>query len=121
MTDPQPVDVKHLAQLREVMEGEYVDLLQTYIDNAPKELARVHNGIWSQDYDVIAAAAHTLKGSSSNIGASTLSLMFKELEYLARQKQPLDKIRELIERIQHEYQLVCGVLNHEIEQGKKTG
>lgn len=119
MTDSQPVDTVHLAQLREVMESEYVDLLQTYIDNAPKELARVHNGVWSRDYEIIAAAAHTLKGSSSNIGAVRLSLMFKELEYSARQKKPFETIREEIERIQHEYQLVCDVLNREIEQGKK--
>lgn len=120
MTDSQPVDAVHLSQLREVMEGEYVDLLQTYIDNAPKELARIHNGVWSRDYDIIAAAAHTLKGSSSNIGAVNLSLMFKELEYLARQKQPIETIRLEIERIQHEYQLVCDVLNREIDQGKKA-
>ena len=120
MAEFESVDAAHLAQLREVMEGEYVDLLQTYLDNAPKELGRMHNGLWSKDYNTITLAAHTLKGSSSNIGAVRLAQMFKELEHASKQQQPFDVIGETFERIQQEYQLVCAALVQEITKTKST-
>lgn len=120
MAEFESVDAAHLAQLREVMEGEYIDLLQTYLDNAPKELGRIHNGLWSQDYSAITLAAHTLKGSSSNIGAVRLAQMFKELEHASKQQQPFGVIGEAFERIQYEYQQVRAALALEIDKSKST-
>ena len=61
------------------------NLINAYFKLAPTELASLRDGLAAADAQKIAQAAHKLKSSNHNIGASTLAQIFQEIETLARQ------------------------------------
>ena len=84
-TDQEPVDLTILNELKELMEDDFADLVNTYLSDAPQYLLQIHDAIKSSDSEVLRAAAHTLKSSSANMGALPLSALAKSLEMLGRQ------------------------------------
>lgn len=96
------MDQTVLGGLREVMEGGYADLLDTFLVDSEAQLVRLHN---AQDASELAMAAHSFKGSSSNMGAIRLAFLCGELESCAR-KKPLAGVAELVGLIDFEFQLV---------------
>lgn len=82
--DLATIDDEALAQLASVMEDEFVDLLQTYLNNVPRELARLDQGFASKESERVVASAHAIKGSSANLGAVRLGALCRDLERLAR-------------------------------------
>ena len=68
--------------------GDTADLLdqivRLYLESAPTLIAQLHAGLASSDLMVIRNAAHSLKSSSANVGATDLSKMCGKLEAAAR-------------------------------------
>lgn len=56
------------------------ELLQTYFEDAPVQLAALHSALAAGDAEAFRRAAHSLKSNSANFGALNLSGMCKELE-----------------------------------------
>ena len=84
--------LKHLDQiiledLRDVMEDEYATLIETYVNDSIARLQSIKGAVESGVADKIRETAHTLKGSSSNIGAVHLSELCKKLEDMGRNDQ----------------------------------
>lgn len=104
------VDAETIEQLREVMEDEFEDLLQTYLETAPNEIGRICNALRLIDADALAHSAHTLKGSSANLGAMQLSALCKDLEALGKAKQVDDETARLVDLIGSEYEKVQALL-----------
>ena len=68
------------------------------------------------DATVLRAAAHTLRGSSAQLGAVRLSALARELEAAARDRQ-LDGVRELLDRAAFEHaRAVAAVRELEAQQ-----
>lgn len=67
------VDRDTLEELRDVMEDEFSLLIDTFIQDAPGRIAELRSVHASDDIAGLEKPAHTLKGSSSNIGAPKLS------------------------------------------------
>ena len=108
-----PVDLETLEQLREVMEDEFEDLLQTYLEVAPKELDRIAHALRILDGDILASSAHTLKGSSSNLGAHRLAVMCNTLIDLGKTGQFDEETIRLVGSLNDEYDRVREVfLSH---------
>lgn len=78
------LDESVLRELKEIMEDDYVDLLQTYLRNAPQLLAQVRAAITQGDVKAMLIPVHSLKSSSANVGAIELSELAKETEKLVR-------------------------------------
>ncbi|MEW9682219.1 Hpt domain-containing protein [Pseudomonas sp. TE50-2] len=93
------IDQKVLSDLREVMEDGYLQLLETFLEDSERRLSQLHE---AKDADELGLAAHSFKGSSSNMGAVGLAELCRELEERVRQ-QPLYGIEDLINRIDLEY------------------
>lgn len=93
------IDEKVLSDLREVMEDGYLQLLETFLEDSEQRLSQLHE---AKDADELGLAAHSFKGSSSNMGAVGLAELCRELEDRVRQ-QPLYGIEDLINRIDMEY------------------
>ncbi|MGE3773959.1 MAG: response regulator, partial [Gammaproteobacteria bacterium] len=55
-----------------------------YLDAAPKLIAEVRSAVEKRDAVRLQRAAHSLKSSSANLGAQTLSELCKELENMGR-------------------------------------
>lgn len=64
MTDMH-IDHKVLSDLREVMEDGYLQLVQTFLDDSERRLGQLHA---AKSAEELGAAAHSFKGSSSNMG-----------------------------------------------------
>ena len=76
-----------LEDLRDVMEDEYATLIETYVNDSIARLQSIKGAVESGVADKIRETAHTLKCSSSNIGAVHLSELCKKLEDMGRNDQ----------------------------------
>ena len=65
MTDMH-IDQKVLSDLREVMEDGYLQLVQTFLEDSERRLSQLHG---ARSAEELGSAAHSFKGSSSNMGA----------------------------------------------------
>lgn len=98
MTDMH-IDHKVLSDLREVMEDGYLQLVKTFLDDSEQRLGQLHA---ARNAEELGAAAHSFKGSSSNMGAVALARLCQQLEERVRQP-PLLGIEDLINRIDQEF------------------
>jgi CheY-like chemotaxis protein len=78
------LDDKVLHELREIMDEDYLALLQTYLRNAPQLVEQVREAIDRSDVEAMVLPVHSLKSSSANVGALQLSELAREAERLAR-------------------------------------
>ncbi|VVO77744.1 hypothetical protein PS838_01634 [Pseudomonas fluorescens] len=91
-----------LSALQEVMEDGYPDLLETFLADAEERLKLLRR---ADNTDQLGAAAHSLKGSSSNMGATRLAELCHDLEQRAKHKS-LEGIEALVGEIDGEFTLV---------------
>ncbi|MBO9550238.1 Hpt domain-containing protein [Pseudomonas sp.] len=98
MTDMH-IDHKVLSDLQEVMEDGYLQLLETFLEDSERRLSQLHE---AKSADELGMAAHSFKGSSSNMGAVGLAQLCQQLEERVRVR-PLYGIEDLINRIDQEY------------------
>ncbi|OYQ04299.1 histidine kinase [Pseudomonas mandelii] len=91
-----------LSALQEVMEDEYPALLDTFIADSEERLRVLRK---ADNAAQLMNAAHSFKGSSSNMGAVRLAELCNELEQCARQKS-LAGIEKLVGEIDGEFAIV---------------
>ncbi|NKQ11853.1 MULTISPECIES: Hpt domain-containing protein [unclassified Pseudomonas] len=99
------LDSSVLATLQDVMEAEYPVLLDTFLTDSEERLLLLQSACRNGDGEDLRQAAHSFKGSCSNMGATLLAELCRELEETARVEQ-LDEAPELIERIEREFAIV---------------
>ncbi len=84
MPDEQVIDSQVIATLRELSPesgDEFVrELIEIYLQDTPRRLAEIEQALGKQDAVTLTRAAHTIKGSSSNFGATRLSKVAQEIE-----------------------------------------
>jgi histidine phosphotransfer protein HptB len=74
------LDYEILNTLQQVMEDDFALLIDTFVQDSNDRIQTLHNVIKGTDANVIRRAAHSFKGSSSNIGASRLSSLCSAME-----------------------------------------
>lgn len=99
------VDSHVLATLRDVMEDEYALLLETFLTDSDERLRLLREAEAQDDSLAMRMAAHSFKGSCSNMGAVLLAGLCKQLEDLARREQ-LDDVAALLAHIEREFAIV---------------
>ncbi|CAM3589207.1 Hpt domain-containing protein [Pseudomonas wadenswilerensis] len=99
------IDRKVLSDLQEVMEDGYLQLLETFLADSEIRLSQLHG---AKNADELAHAAHSFKGSSSNMGAVALAELCRQLEDRVNHG-PLQGIEDLINQIDREYAAVRGL------------
>ncbi len=92
-------DRAHLEKIRAVMGARFTMLVEKYRSSGEEQLDRMREGVKREDLEALRKAAHGLKGSSTNLGASYVGKLCKELETDAR-KGSLDKADYRIEYIE---------------------
>lgn len=113
------VDYTVLNTLQEVMEDEYLTLIDVFLNDSDQRLALLRQAARSKlagsalpDLAELGLAAHSFKGSSSNMGAMRLSDLCRQLEEQTRHRL-LDGLEELIGQIDSEYQAIRQVFDAE--------
>lgn len=71
-----------------------LDLIRMFLDDGPSKVRAVTEGLLAGDFDKMERAAHSLKGSSGNLGAKLLQDVCEQIQVTARNHQ-LDPLRPL--------------------------
>ena len=107
---PAPaVDAKTLQTLRKLMGDSFSELIHSFLNSVPHHLERLQDAVKVNDIKVLLSEAHTLKGSSANLGVMVLSQLSRDLEMQCR-NGTLQHPERYVENIAVEYERVRGVL-----------
>lgn len=99
------LDSAVLAALQDVMEDDYPVLLDTFLADSEERLRLLRQAVQGEDGQALRLAAHSFKGSCSNMGAPLLAGLCKQLEEAGRREQ-LAEAPELIEQVEREFAIV---------------
>ena len=105
------IDLNALQELKEIMEDEFDELVSVFISDGEDQIEALGQAINTSSATDIRRIAHTLKGSSSNLGITGLSELCKMLECQAADEQ-LGNASELLDKITSEYETVKKTLEN---------
>ena len=107
------LDVRALEQIRALQQPGSPDLLAKvialYLDSSTRLTEQIRTALEAGDADGLRLAAHALKSSSGNVGATGLADIAKQLEAYGREQQ-LDAARPLVTQMAEEQQRVVDAL-----------
>lgn len=109
------LDEQQLAELRELMGPDFEGLLRAFLRDSRDRLLHLELAIKDRNWDIARRQAHSLKGSSSNLGALALAQHCQQLEQMlvqcrtepgvaAEVPPALVRLRELLTAAQSELQ-----------------
>jgi len=81
------------------------EILRIYGENAEKQIAALKSDIQNRDAESIGRRAHSLKGSSANVGLETLTGLFEDLQTHANSEN-WKRIENLITEIVEEFEFI---------------
>ncbi len=82
MSDDPTIDMQAIDGLRELSpDADFLrELIEIYLQDTPQRIAELQDALNKKDIPVFTRAAHTIKGSSSNFGATKLTKLAHQLE-----------------------------------------
>jgi signal transduction histidine kinase/CheY-like chemotaxis protein/HPt (histidine-containing phosphotransfer) domain-containing protein len=89
-------------------------VVRVYLTETPKRIQEMRQALVEEDFDLLARAAHTIKGSSLYVNAADLSVLGEEIQCLADNKN-LAGIDELIKEVEHKFALKQATLFAEMK------
>jgi len=93
------IDWSYIDSISDGNEEFKTELLEAFFDSFSKGLEKLEQAVRETNYYEIAQIAHSIKGSSSNLGFLSIAAIANDLEQLGR-KQRLGNIKELLGKIQ---------------------
>lgn len=107
------LDPSALDNYREFMGDEadafIVDIVETFLDNAPKLFAQMEASTAGADSQGFVRAAHTLKSNSATVGATALASLAADLESLGK-TETLTDLAEQVRLAREEFASVARLL-----------
>jgi CheY-like chemotaxis protein len=106
MVDHQVLDPTALETLLEIVGGEPAllgELIDSFLEEAPPLVDTLRQALEQGDAAELRRAAHTIKSSSNDFGATTLAELCQELETMGK-AGTLDGAAELVTRVEKEYE-----------------
>lgn len=79
-----------------------LDLIQMFLDDSPSKVAAVQEGLDNGDFDKAERAAHSLKGSSGNLGARFVQDVCEQLQ-LSTRSHKLEESKQLAPQLVEHY------------------
>jgi two-component system, sensor histidine kinase and response regulator len=111
------LDPEVLANLRDLGDAELLaELAGMFFDDASSRLEELRGAIGAGDAAGVERVAHTLKGSSGNMGATRMSAICAELQDVGGSGD-LSRAAGLLEGLEEEFGRVRPALEAEIEGG----
>ena len=111
-TDAPPSNplLNRLKELEQETDPEFViELIDIYFNETPKQIQAIAAALTANNFHALMIAAHTLKGSSLNLGAKQLGAFCLKLEELGRAGKSIPK-GTCTEEIENEYENVKTIL-----------
>ncbi|MBL9210388.1 MAG: Hpt domain-containing protein [Opitutaceae bacterium] len=113
MADPSVIDPQAIENLRALNPGDNDEFLREiigiFLEDTPQRLDELEQSRAAGDVTRFARAAHSIKGSSSNLGAIALRAAAEKLEHQAR-SEGLDGITPHATAVRAEYERAAAAL-----------
>jgi len=94
MPDPTVIDPQAIENLRALNPGDNDDFLREiagiFLEDTPQRIAELDQSLAAGDVAKFTRAAHSIKGSSANLGAMALKAVAEKLEHQSRTKGLID-------------------------------
>lgn len=114
-TEIQAVDLAVLAIYDDAqIEGEpdfVVELIDLYLNEVPRLFDTIRKAVANKDRSTARRAAHSLRGSSGNLGVLQMATIAGELEHLENDYSTVAP--ELLRSLENEFERVKEILNAE--------
>lgn len=118
LTQTETVDLALLATYDDAqIEGEpdfVVELIDIYLNEVPRLFDTIRNAATTNDRPIARRAAHSLRGSSANLGVLQMAVIAGELEHLENSSPTA--AAELLRSLEDEFERVKEILNAERER-----
>ena len=90
MPEPAVIDLQAIENLRALNPGDNDEFLREiaaiFIEDTPVRIAELDQGLLQGDISKFTRAAHSIKGSSANLGAMALRAIAEKIEHESRTK-----------------------------------
>lgn len=106
MTNQKHLDMATMDMLQDVLEDGFTGLLETFISDSAERIDCLRAGMANSDADMVRRSAHSLKGSSSNLGANVMAELSVQIEERARDNELSDLV-PLVEQLETEFEAVA--------------
>lgn len=114
-TETQAVDLAVLAIYDDAqIEGEpdfVVELIDLYLNEVPRLFDTIRKAVANRDRSTAKRSAHSLRGSSGNLGVLQMATIAGELEHLENDYSTVAP--ELLRSLENEFERVKEILNAE--------
>ncbi|WP_420472938.1 EAL domain-containing protein [Noviherbaspirillum sp. ST9] len=111
--DGTPLDHEVFDKLREILGPAMQQTVAPFLEDTPGYLNLLEQAVKDGDTDTARAMAHSIKGSSGNLGAGTLAQLAKEAEELAIEHR-VAEIQPMLGRLRQAFESVALVLGSEV-------
>jgi len=112
-TEGSPLDRTVFDKLREILGPSLQQAVTPYLEDMPLSLEQLETAVEQKDVDAIRSLAHTIKGSSGNLGATNIIQLAKKVEELAQARQ-IDAIHPLLSQLRSAFDDVAVLLYSEV-------
>jgi len=89
-----PLDPEVIESLKELIDDDdpdfLTDLLEGFLENAQDNIQKIAEAVDAGEADMVGRLAHTIKGSSRNVGANVLADISFELEIIGKRGSTKD-------------------------------
>jgi histidine phosphotransfer protein HptB len=106
MADPSVIDPQAIENLRALNPGDNDDFLREiagiFLEDTPQRIAELDQSLAAGDLPKFTRAAHSIKGSSANLGAMALRAVAEKLEHQCR-TQGLVEVTALLADLKSEF------------------
>jgi len=113
-----PINFTKLDEMKSVMGDVFIQLIPAYLEQSDEMITEMPSLLDNSEMETLERYAHSMKSSSLNVGAETLSEIARELEDTTRNKGNSDTLSEMISAITAEYAKVKAELNNYLQQIK---
>lgn len=103
-TPIDPVAIENLRALNPGDDDAFLrDIIGIYLEDTPLRIAELKQSLAASDQPKFTRAAHSIKGSSSNLGADQLRATAEKLEHESR-KNGLAGLEELVAKVESDFE-----------------
>lgn len=110
------MDEQVIDELREIMEDEFVSLVQGFLETAPGQIGDIGSALAAGDRERMILPAHSLKSGSANLGAIRLSECARQLEQAARSGET-ETLQDLVDQLEGAWQQTRQALERVADKG----
>lgn len=106
MAENPVIDLQSIENLRELNPGDndafLREIIGIYLEDTPLRLAELDQSLVAGDVPKFTRAAHSIKGSSANLGAMTVRAVAESLEHQSA-RQGLADVQPLLAMLKQEF------------------